>query len=441
MSELARTARRQMRDKARKMIDGEAGKVDASDYGPEEDLKAGVKTGLRPISRRQFRKGGKVLASEGKEAVKHAGRKPRKAGGSALADDFVNRDVREANEKRDGDKHVGGFKRGGRTKREDGGEVPTSRFSFSPSSGSRMTQAAGLKTGGKAEGRFNFGPAGDSAKGEMKAPKHAGKAEGGEKIKGATLKSHPDEPQDRKLIKKMVKAQDLTGRKDGGRTKRSTGGDLALGLASPMGLLAKKGLKTGGSALDGELQGTRPTGGREAHAKGGPAGYHVVGSNDGYVYGRKKTQVGAERAMEARKASGGHGNQALSIKPIHSASDYGLNQHPREARKSGGRTGKTDINIIIGAGGQKPGMTPPVGAAPTMPPGQPIPVPMPPAGGAAGLGGGAAPANVPPPQMPPPGPPMPRKAGGRAEYPLDAGAGSGEGRVQKLGWYGRSQDR
>lgn len=409
MSELARTARRQMRDKARRMVDEGSDKVDASDYGPEEDLKAGVKTGLRPISRRQFRKGGKVLASEGKEAVKHAGRKPRKAGGSALADDFVNRDVREANEKRDGDKHVGGFKRGGRTKREDGGEVPTSRFSFSPSSGSRMTQAAGLKTGGKAEGRFNFGPAGDNAKGEMKAPKHVGKAEGGEKIKGATLKSHPDEPQDRKLIKKMVKAQDLTGKARGG-------------------------------SLDGELQGTRPTGGREAHAKGGAADHWIAGAtkNKGALHRELGVKEG-DKIPAKKLAKAEHSRSPLERKRADLAETLkGMN---REARKSGGRTGKTDINIIIGASGQKPGMTPPVGAAPTMPPGQPIPVPMPPPGGAAGLGGGAAPANVPPPQMPPPGPPMPRKAGGRAEYPLDAGAGSGEGRVQKLGWYGRSQDR
>src|ERR1700758_77957 len=210
MSELSRTARRQMREKARKLVGSEVGKGDASDYGPEEVLDADVKTGLRPLSRRQYRKGGKVMGVDGKEAKHHAGRKPRKSGGG-IGTEFINRDVREANEKRDGTKHVGGFKKGGRAKRDVGGEVPTQRLNFSPYTGSRMTQAAGLKNGG-----------------------------------------HPDEPQDRALIKKMVKAQDLTGRKDGGRAKRSTGGDLALGLVSPISLMAKKLLKKGGPALNGE---------------------------------------------------------------------------------------------------------------------------------------------------------------------------------------------
>jgi hypothetical protein len=69
---------------------------------------------MRPISRRQFKKGGKVVAVHGEHAKHHAGRKPRKSGGKALtADSLVNRDVREANKERDGSKHVGGFKRGG----------------------------------------------------------------------------------------------------------------------------------------------------------------------------------------------------------------------------------------------------------------------------------------------------------------------------------------
>jgi hypothetical protein len=71
---------------------------------------------MRPVSRRQFKSGGKV---GGNKARTHAGRKPRKAGGKAItANSLINRDVKEANELREGIKHVGGMKRGGKTKRE-----------------------------------------------------------------------------------------------------------------------------------------------------------------------------------------------------------------------------------------------------------------------------------------------------------------------------------
>jgi hypothetical protein len=103
----------------------------------------------------------------------------------------------------------------------------------------------------------------------------------------------------------------------------------------------------------------------------------------------------------------------------------------KESRKrfaQGGKIkgkGKMTVNVIV-AGGQ--GASPAPAAMPAMPPPAPMmPPPRPP----------MAP---PPPGMAPgaPPPPMARAKGGRLPaYPLDAGGGGGEGRLEKLRAYGR----
>ncbi len=155
MSEMSRDARRAMRAKAHRLATATTGKVDASDYGPEEVLDADVQTGMRPISRRQFKSGGTVT---GAAPAPNAGRAPRKSGGRALtATTYLNRDQKEANEEREGKKHIGGMRSGGRVARADGGEtknagdlVPTSRMAFEPAQ-SRAIKAAGLKHGGRSK--------------------------------------------------------------------------------------------------------------------------------------------------------------------------------------------------------------------------------------------------------------------------------------------------
>ena len=129
MSELAKNARKAMHAKIKRITkndsDNSKHQIDASDFAGYPNLNTTEKTGARPISRRQFRKGGKVVKMHGEHAKHHAGRKARNSGGKALtANSLINRNVREANEEREGIKHIGAFNKGGkvhRKHREDGG--------------------------------------------------------------------------------------------------------------------------------------------------------------------------------------------------------------------------------------------------------------------------------------------------------------------------------
>ena len=123
MSEYAEKHRSDMRDKAKRLTANDPQtKVDASSWTPPPALKADVQTGMRPVSRQNFRTGGKV---RGEPAKSHAGRTPRMRGGP-LVDDLVNVDMKKANEFRDGEKHDGGLKTGGRARRAAGGHADAS---------------------------------------------------------------------------------------------------------------------------------------------------------------------------------------------------------------------------------------------------------------------------------------------------------------------------
>lgn len=126
MSEAAKSARAAMKKKIERITTGDPrAKVDASSWTPSEMMNTEAKTGLRPISRRQFKKGGKVVACVGEKSAKRADRKARKDGGK-VANEYVNRNVKDANAEF-GKPHVGGFKKGGKAKVNDGdsGTRPT----------------------------------------------------------------------------------------------------------------------------------------------------------------------------------------------------------------------------------------------------------------------------------------------------------------------------
>ena len=296
MSEMAKKARAAMKEKAQGRTAPTKGSIDASGW-TEPTMNTTAKVGMRPISRRAFKKGGKV---EGEAGMKHAGKKPRKAagggmsdfaamaeagkdaareakmrqiiaegeapvpkeridrypegyfrawenrggrtgrknGGKALtADSLINRDVKEANEER-GYPHVGGYKKGGKT-------------------GGKWIQGAIKHPGSLRKALHAKEGENISAKKLEKAthsdnPKLAKRARLAETLRGMHAKGgkvHEDEAMDKKLIKaEMAKHEKNC------RCEKCSGGRM--------------GKAEGGANYEG---GTRPTGGRIARKSGGRA--------------------------------------------------------------------------------------------------------------------------------------------------------------------------
>ncbi len=422
MSELAKELRAKARDKAHRLAGGDGrsaeghGTVDASGWREMEPLNAETKTGMRPVSPRQYKRGGKV---EGEKARVNAGHKPRKAVARHIAMEFIDRDLKAANRERPGGKdHIGGMKRGGKAHKDMGGPLSQPLSSGMGGQQGRFTfnypQARGpLKKGGKvgkhADAKADEALIRREVKPDALKRRHGGRARaawadeymhsgerehmsegGGEKwIKGAI--KHPGAlhralhvPEGEKIpAKKLAKAE----HSDNPSLRRKA--DLAKTLKG----MHKAG---GGSVNDGTLEGTRPTGGRMARAHGGKTGKGKTNIN---------IVIATGKPQGATETTGTPG---------------GLNMQPRGA------------------------------PVPMPPPPMPVPVGAPPPMGAMPPGG------MPPPGMPPmpPGglPPglMGRKRGGRAksveavahemaEY--GGGGGGGLGRLEKIKAYGREASK
>jgi hypothetical protein len=333
-----------MRAKIHRLTSAGSGKVDASDYGPEQVLNSEVKTGMRPISRRAYKKGGKVVASSGADAPQNAGKKPRSGNKHLTVDALVNRNLKDANEDREGKKHIGGLKTGGRATYAKGGST------YGTSTPLRLVKTVKGPNGHTAKvykdqdwGEYRVKHYDPDGKYMEKADAHTDDRDDaidsanyavnkGFKTGGrakAFEGSAKDEKQDKKLAKKYGMSmeswekskmddkhdtqQSMKGLKKGGRTGKSVGGVLkdagkfmlrggvlgaAVGNKSPLGFLGP------GAMLAANLFGKKKDG---AADKTGPA---VAGKKEGgglYANIHAKRERIADGSKERMRKAGSKG--------------------------------------------------------------------------------------------------------------------------------------
>jgi hypothetical protein len=483
-------------DKARSLIESSGGKVDSSDWTPSEPLDAEVKTGMRPISRRAFKTGGKV---DGEKAKTNLSRAPR--GGISEKVGLANTDQKAANDEREGKKHIGAFKKGGRVGKDNGGVTQEGLDSTARGSEGEDTslkkspipkkrpvdlgidkdvgsaEPDGFKKGGRtkkeAGGSSGYGDNYKEGvdfemvdKGGYKNRHFFSKAEKAARMKNSAPETSV-QPKPRPSVSVSTKNQPAASSAPATSIRpqprpapaepapfvptgtSKSGGFPKPVVATPAASTAKPFVPTGTGKSGGFPKPAAPSstsGGSmpEYDAMGNATGFKKGGKIEGSAKDKAEDKVMAKKAGMSMKQWEKSPADAKHDKDCACKACGG-----RMGRATGGRAkGKTNIVINVmphtaakaPAGIQPPAPpAPPVGGPPPMGDMPPPPMHLPPGLGAAMAGAaGAGPSGPPGGAGAPPPPMMGRKSGGKVYPKMKFGAGSGEGRLEKIDKYGKN---